>query len=133
MSRENVELVRRAVDAFNRGDLQAALDDLAPDAVWDWSNSHGPDAGVFRGHDEIRGFWRQFLDTFDELRFELDEVVEVEEGVLIADNVGYVQGREGIAAQARSAWLIATAGGQITSLTMYQTKQEALEAIGLSE
>jgi ketosteroid isomerase-like protein len=133
MSKENVEVVRRAVDAFNRGDLQAALEDWSADAVWDWSNSHGFDAGIFRGHTEIRVFWQQFLETFDELRFELDEIVEVEEGVLIADNVGYVQGREGIEAQARSAWLITTGGGQITSLTMYQTKQEALEAAGLRE
>jgi ketosteroid isomerase-like protein len=121
------------VAAFNRGDLQAVLDDLAPDAIWDWSNSHGLDAGAFWGHDEIRGFWQQFLDTFDELRFELNEVVEVEEGLLIADNVGYVQGREGIEAQARSAWLITTGGGQITSLTLYQTKQEAPKAAGLRE
>lgn len=81
MSQENVEDVRRSVKAFNRGDLQAALDDWAPDAVWDWSNSHGFNAGVFRGHEEIRGFWRLFLDTFDSLRFELDEVVEVEDGL----------------------------------------------------
>jgi ketosteroid isomerase-like protein len=133
MSQENVEIVRRAVGSFNRGDLEAALDDWAPDAVWDWSNSHGFDAGVFRGHNQIRGFWQQFLDTFDELRFELDEIVEVEEGLLIAENVGYVQGRDGIEAQARSAWLIRAESGQITSLTMYQSKQEALEAAGLRE
>jgi ketosteroid isomerase-like protein len=133
MSEENAKVVRRTVEAFNRGDLQAALDEFAPDAVWDWSNSHGFDAGLYRGHDDIRGFWQRFLGAFDEMRFDLRDVVEVEDGVLIAENIGYVQGREGIEAQARSAWLIITSGGQITSLTMYQTKQEALEAVGLRE
>jgi ketosteroid isomerase-like protein len=133
MSQENVELVRRTVDAFNRGDLTGTLENWAPDAVWDWSNSHGFDAGVFRGHEEIRAFAQRFLETFDEVRFELGDPVEVEDGLLMVENVAYVRGREGIEAQARSAWLIRIRDGEQTSLTLYQTKQEALEAAGLRE
>jgi hypothetical protein len=44
-----------------------------------------------------------------------------------------VRGREGIEAEARSAWLIRFTDGEQISLTLYQTKQEALEAVGLSE
>ena len=44
-----------------------------------------------------------------------------------------MQGRDGIEVQTRSAWLITFRAGQQTSLTLYQTKQEALEAAGLSE
>ena len=131
MSQDNVELVRRTVEAFNRGDFDTALENLAPDAVWDWSNSHGLDAGVFRGRAEIRAFWLRFLNTFEKLRFELEDLAEVEDDVLIAENLGHAQGREGIEARARSAWLVKTSGGQIASLTMYQTKREALEAAGL--
>jgi ketosteroid isomerase-like protein len=133
MSQENVEIVRRTIDAFNRGDLNGTLENCAPDAVWDWSNSHGFDAGVYRGHDEIRTFAQRFLETFDEVRFELGDPVEVEDGPLIVENVAYVRGRDGIEAQARSAWLITIRDGELISLTLYQTKQEALEAAGLRE
>jgi ketosteroid isomerase-like protein len=111
MSQENVEIVRRTLDAFNRGDLNGTLENWARDAVWDWSNSHGFDAGVYRGHGEIRTFAQQFLETFDEIRFELGDPVEVEDGLLIVENVAYVRGREGIEAQARSAWLITIRDG----------------------
>ena len=87
MSQENVEIVRRGTDAYNRGDLHGILDHWASDAVLDWSRSRGLDAGVFRGHGEIRAFWRRLLATFDNVRIEL----------------------------------------------VYQTKQDALEAVGLSE
>jgi ketosteroid isomerase-like protein len=49
MSQENVEIVRRSVAAFNRGDLDGALEEWAPDAIWDWTNSRGFDAASFAG------------------------------------------------------------------------------------
>jgi ketosteroid isomerase-like protein len=133
MSQENVEVVRRGFAAYNRRDLDGVLENWAPDAVWDWSNSRGFDAGVYRGHGEIRAFWQRFLAAFDEIRFEIDDPVEVEDGLLIVDNVAYLRGRDGIEVQARSTFLIAIRDGETTSLTLYQTKQEALEAAGLSE
>src|SRR5262245_26286931 len=133
MSVENVEMVRRQVAAFNRGDLEGALDGWAPDAIWDHSNSRGFDAGVFRGHAQIRAFWQRFLDAFDEVRQEVVEVLEVEDDLFIVENVAYMRGRDGIQTQARSAWLVTFRDGEQTSLTLYQTKQEALEAAVLSE
>ena len=133
MSQENVETVRRAFAAYNRRDTEGALQEWAPDAVWDWSNGRAFDARVYRGHDEIRAFWQERLAAFEEMRFELVDVVEVEDGRVIVENVAYMRGRDGIEVQARSAWLITFRDGQQTSLTLYQTKQEALEAAGLSE
>jgi ketosteroid isomerase-like protein len=42
MSQENVEILRAALDAFNRGDLEAALKDFAPDFEFDFSQAIGP-------------------------------------------------------------------------------------------
>ena len=129
MSEENVELVRRSIDAFSRGDLDGLLEYYAPDAVVDWSNSIGFDAGVFRGQGEIRAFMERFHEGFDEIRIELlDDPVEVEDGLVVVENVSYSHGRDGIVVQARSTFLITIRDGEHTSLTLYQTKQEALEA-----
>jgi ketosteroid isomerase-like protein len=134
MSRENVEIVRRGTDAYNRGDLDGLLENWAPDAVVDWSRSRGFDAGVFRGHDAIRAHWQRLLAAFEEVRIELvDPIEEVEDGLLVVENLGYLRGRDGIEVQTRSAWLITIRDGQLTSFTLYQTKQEALEAAGLRE
>jgi ketosteroid isomerase-like protein len=131
MSQENVELVRRATDAYNRRDVDGVLHHWAPDAVLDWSNSRGPEAGVYRGHRQIRAFVHQFLGAWDELRLELDDPEEIEDGVLVVENVTYLRGRDGIEVQARSAWLITIRDGEQTSLTLFQTRQDALEAARL--
>jgi ketosteroid isomerase-like protein len=129
MSEENVKLVRRSIDAFSSGDLDGVLKKFAHDAVVDWSNSAGFDAGVFRGHGEIRAFLERFHEAFDEIRVELiGDPVEVEDGVVVVENVSYSHGRDGIVVQARSTFLITIRDGEQTSLTLYQAKQEALEA-----
>ena len=47
MSQENVEIVRAALDAYNRGDWKAMLKHAAPDCELDWSRSIGPQRGVY--------------------------------------------------------------------------------------
>jgi ketosteroid isomerase-like protein len=109
------------------------LENWAPDAVVDWSNSRGPDAAVYKGHDEIRTFTQRFLAAWNDVRIEIDDPTEVEDDLLVVENFAYLRGRDGIEPQARSAWVITFRDGQQTSLTLYQTKREALEAAGLSE
>src|SRR5690242_16408527 len=96
MSRENVEIVRRATDAYNRHGEAWLVDHWTPDAVVDWSNSYGPDAGFYRGHDEIDGFTQRFRAAWDEVRIEIDSPVEVQDDVLVVENVTHFRGRDGI-------------------------------------
>jgi ketosteroid isomerase-like protein len=133
MSQENVEIVRRSTEAYNRRDLDGMFEHWAADAVLDWSNSRGVEAGIYRGHDEIRAFAQRFLAAWDDVRLEIDEPVEIKDDLLITENVTYLRGRDGIELEARSAWLIRLRDGEQISLTLYQTKQEALEAAGVSE
>jgi ketosteroid isomerase-like protein len=132
MASEDVELVVRATAAYNDRDVERMLDHWAPDAVLDWSRSEGPDAGICRGRAEIRVFAERFLDAWETVHIDLvDEPVEVEPGVLVVENVTHLRGRAGIEVQARSAWLITISGGVQTSLTLFQTRKEALEAAEL--
>jgi ketosteroid isomerase-like protein len=131
---QNVEIVRRNTDAYNRRDLDGFMEGWAPDAVVDWSSSQGWDADVYRGRDEVRAFVQRFLEAFDEIRIELiDGPTEVKDGVVFAENVTRLRGRDGVEVEARSAWLVTFRDGQQVSLTLYQTKREALEAAGLPE
>jgi ketosteroid isomerase-like protein len=134
MSRENVEVVRRSTDAYNRRDVDEMFENWAQDAVLDWSNARSFDAGIYRGHGEIRAFTEGFFASWDEVRIELVYgPAEIEDDVLIAENVTYMRGRDGIEVQARSAWLIKMRNGEQTSLKLYQTRQDALESAGLRE
>jgi ketosteroid isomerase-like protein len=131
MSQENVELVRAAYDAYNRGDLDAALKDAAPEFELDWTRAVGPQRGVYR-LDQIRAFLVDFLEAFESTRVEPDEFIEAGDQVVVPQT-GYIRGRDGIEVTARVAlgWIIRD--GAIVRICLYQQKRDALEAAGLRE
>jgi ketosteroid isomerase-like protein len=53
MSQENLEIVRAAIDAYNRGDVDGAFKDVMPDFEYDQTRAVGIDRGVFN-LDEFR-------------------------------------------------------------------------------
>jgi ketosteroid isomerase-like protein len=59
MSRENVEIVRRIIDAINRRDIDAVVESASADLVMDWSNSRGLLSGIHRGRDKARDAFYQ--------------------------------------------------------------------------
>jgi ketosteroid isomerase-like protein len=133
MSRENVELVRAVFDSFNRGDVDGALERVADDSELDWSSSIGPAKGVYRGREGFRELWTSYLEAF-ELRWDPEEIVEVDESRLIVMN--HIRGRGrgsgvGVDVVAAQLWTISEA--KVRRVKLYQSKAEALEAVGVRE
>jgi len=60
VSRENVEIVRQALDAYTRRDLDALKELHHSDLELDWSASRGPLAAVYRGFDEALRFYAEY-------------------------------------------------------------------------
>ena len=134
MSEENVEFVRRVFDSINRGDVDAALEAAADDIQADWSNSVGPLKGIYSGKEQVRELWTSFVEAFDELRWDPEEIIEVDDSRVIAVNHVRMRGREsGVEVDAVGAQLWTISEGKGRSLKLYQSKAEALEAAGLGE
>ena len=129
MSEENVEVVRRAIDAYNRRDLQGMKAEAHPDVEVDWSASRGLEAGVYRGFEETDAFYENWFDMF-EIRLEPERFIESGDLVLVP-NTAVTRGRDGIEAVARSCIVYELRGGLITRICLYQETREALEAAGL--
>ena len=63
MSQENVEKIRRGIDAWNRGDRAEALAYYAPEAEWHTSGEFA-DQGVYRGTQGSSGSGRNSRRTW---------------------------------------------------------------------
>src|SRR5262245_55525538 len=74
MSQENVDIVREGYAAFNRGDVDAAFKDVAPDFEVDVTEP-SPDFGVVRGFEAACDVLRQYWETFEDFHSELEEVI----------------------------------------------------------
>ena len=134
MSETNIDLVRRIFDSVNRGDADGALAAASDDFEMDWLSSIGPAKGVYRGKEQVRAVWTSYLDAFDLLEWDPQEFIEVDESRLIVVNRNRVRGRgSGVEVGAVGAQLWTIRGGMAQSVTLYQSKADALEAAGLRE
>jgi ketosteroid isomerase-like protein len=129
MSRKNVEIVWRGIQAFNGRDLTRAFSVWSSDAEIDWSRSRGPLKGVYRGHAELERFWGEFWSTFGSVEIETLGFIQAGADVVIP-NSAHLRGREGIEVVAGSTFVYTVGRGQITRLRMFQELGDALEAAG---
>jgi ketosteroid isomerase-like protein len=132
MSRENVEVVRRTLDAYSRRDVEALRALNHPDLVLDWSASRGSLAAVYRGLEEAFRFYAEYYETFEETVVKADRFIDVGDFVVVP-NVAHQRGRDGIEVSARSTLVYTVHDRQVTRLCLYQEQDEALKAVGLAD
>lgn len=68
MSQEHVELVRRAVEAWNTEGVEALVHFYTDDVIWYPFRESPENADGFHGHDGIRDVMGGWRDSFDEYR-----------------------------------------------------------------
>jgi len=132
VSHENVEIVRRSLDAYSRRDVDTLRMLNHPGLELDWSASRGSLAGVYRGLDEALRFYAEYYEVFEATVVKPDRFVETGD-LVVVPNVVYQRGRDGIEVTARSTLVYAVHNRQITRVCLYQDEAEALKAVGLEE
>ena len=133
MTQDNVELVRRTTDLFNRKEIARVLDAAHDDFELDWSNSIGPLKGVYKGREGALELWGSFLDAWDEIRWDPQEIIEVDEArVILVNHVRMRGGGSGVDVEATAAQLWTITDGKGRSVKLYQSKAEALAAAQLA-
>jgi thiamine-phosphate pyrophosphorylase len=126
------ELVREAIAAFNRRDLDALFAHATPDAVFDWSRSIGPQRGIYRGPAEGREWLASFLEAWDEFTWNPEEVIELDaEHALLVNRVRGRGKGSGVEVKARGAQLWTIRGGRISAVRVFQNKENALATFKL--
>ena len=131
MSEENVEIVRAAIEALNRRDLDAVFALAAPDIELDMSRAVGMARGVYAA-DQWRAVAQGFIEMWESAHWDVSEYIDVGQHV-VTPITNRLKGREGIEVEARVTWLWTLGNGALKRIALYQERGEALEAVGLSE
>lgn len=133
MSQENVELIRRSFEAFNRGDLEAILDDLAPGYEFHPSGRFMDTHRVYRGQEGFIEFWRSFRAAWENITISIERVEDLGDRVLTLGHFHGKGGGSGVEVEGESGWLHTIKDGEVVRLRSFATWNEAREAAGLSE
>ena len=134
MSRENVERLRVAFEAFLAGSSEFGGELVDPEIEWDATESPALDNnGVYRGIEGVRQFWREWLAAWETVQFEYELIDAGDRVVALVDQ--RMRGRStGIEVpMGKYAQVYAFRDGLIVHWKLYTSQSDALEAVGLSE
>jgi ketosteroid isomerase-like protein len=131
MSQENVELVGAVFEAFNRRDFDAALA-LGHDSI-SWRTLFSVETDVLRGKQEIRIAWERQIEAL-EVHIDVVELTPLDETRVLAVGNWRGRGSESGAPVEQTAFQVFTVeDGRLRSVETYASRDDALEAAGLSE
>ena len=133
MSQENVELVRRAFEAFNRRDIDSYLALCDADIEY-FSRVVGLEGGSpYRGHDGIRSWWERLLAVSSDFRAEIEEVRDLGD-VTVTRQRAFGHGRGSDVPMEQTQWNVTEwRDGKAVWGRVFLSETEALEAAGLRE
>ena len=126
---EDLEAVRRSYADFNRGDLEAWLGWFSPDATWQAARED-PDAALHNGLDEIRRYAEGWIEAYEGLRCEPQEIIEGDRGYLVWVRVTGTGRSSGIPLDMEQAQVMTVREGRITGTQEYFDRAEALAVVG---
>jgi hypothetical protein len=133
MSEENVEVVQRMYDAWNRGDYESALSHFDPEVEWS-EPPDNPGARTWHGPKGVQRALATWVGAFENYRFELRELIDCgDDKVLLA---GWQSGRgkgSGAEVSEENFGVYTVKDRKIVRQQMFRHRAEALEAAGLSE
>jgi ketosteroid isomerase-like protein len=134
MSQENVEVMKAAYEAFARGGLDRFIEHWTDDLDHRAIEGALDDRGPIHGKAAMQAHFQDWIDTFDELTMEPVELIDAGEDAVVA--VLRFGGRaklSGLKTDSTFATVFTIRDGRIARGREYATRDEALEAAGLSE
>jgi ketosteroid isomerase-like protein len=132
VSRDNVEIVRRAFRSWYPNDSEAFARSLDPD--FEYHVSYGPEEGVYRGWEATVEAFNHWQDVFAQYHWEPSDYIDAGATDVIVPFIEHGLGeRSGIEIAQQPAFLCTMRAGRILRLTEYQTTTDALKAVGLEE
>jgi ketosteroid isomerase-like protein len=132
MSQENVESYKRAVEAANRRDLEAMLEEIDPKVEW-YSQVVGLGSEVYRGAEGIREMFADADETIPDVFFEVSEIRDLGDRLLSFGRLRAHGMESGAPTEVPFNQLVDFADGKATVLRTFLDREEALEAAGLEE
>jgi ketosteroid isomerase-like protein len=147
MSQENVELMRRvfdeasrradptgrAIDALDQDSMAVVYASMAPE-VEVHEDPRFPEAGIYRGVEAVRAYFERFAESFDEFRFEAEDFIELaDDRVLVLFRLTTRGKGSGARVEAHPGWIYTIRDSLTARIEAFLSRDEALEAAGLSE
>jgi ketosteroid isomerase-like protein len=135
MPRENVELMRRGLDAYNRRNVEAMLELVDPEVEWYAALDVllGGEATAYVGRDGIRELFENIDDTFSSLHVDVTEIRDLDDRVLATGHLRMRGRQSGAEVSSEVGWVVEFRDGRVLRVRTFLDPAEAFDAAGVSD
>jgi ketosteroid isomerase-like protein len=133
VSEQNVAIVRKGIDAWNRHDAEEWLSYAAPEITWMPAGPAAVEQTVYRGPEEVASGFQSVWETWEEFQFVEAEVRDLGDSVLWLGHVKLKGSASHLQLEQEFAVLSELSDGSVTSVRSFLECREALAAVGLRE
>jgi ketosteroid isomerase-like protein len=130
MSQENVEIVRRAWETWERGDLTGWLETVSDDLV---TCRPGLDNATYHGREGFLAQASEWSEGFAEWTVAAEELIDAGDQVVVRNHQTARGAASGVPIEMDSWFVTTVRKGKIVRVDIFANEREALEAAGLSE
>ena len=131
MSQENVDVIRAAIEAMNRRDIEGVLRLMDPGVRFE--HRLAALEGNFVGVDGVRRWFADLLENFDAWNIDCSDIRDLGDRVLALGTIEATGRTSGVEAALPITVVARFEDKRITHFTDYGDKSKALDAAGLSE
>lgn len=125
-----MEIVRAALDAFARGEVDLTLRHVHPDMV---STRTDPDGAVFHGRDGLLALMADWTEGFAEWSYRAEEFIDAGDHVIVRLHQWATGAESGVPVDGDYWLTYAFDDGMVRRFTIYTDREQAFEAVGLSD
>jgi ketosteroid isomerase-like protein len=131
MSQQNVEIVRRGIEAFARASWEESVQVMDPNVEWH-DSPNLPGAQVYKGREGVLAQWRGMSEALEDFTVEPEHFFDAGDRVVV-----FLRSRgrgrvSGIAVSRELAQVYTVKDGRVVQVIGYDDRAKALEAAGLS-
>ena|ERR1700737_2904505 len=130
MSQENVEIAKRAIDAFNRRDVDDLTELTTPDFEL-FAPMIQVEGGSLRGREGVETVFGNIRDTWEEQRFIAGEFRDLGDRVVVLGRMEAHGRSSGVPVDVPFGNIFDFRDGKISRVRAYRDHGEALRAAGL--
>jgi ketosteroid isomerase-like protein len=133
MSQENVELVRRTLEAVSDRDADVLSSYIAADMEWEPAGPAAVEGAFYRGRVEVTGAMAEIWKTWEVFRFEETQVRDLGESILWLGRVHVKGSASHLELDQEFANHVEVRDGKVVRARAFLAWREAFEALGLGE
>jgi ketosteroid isomerase-like protein len=132
VSEENVNVVRTANEAFVSGDLETALDLLAPEIEWHGTVGGFDEGRIARGRDEVIQGFIEYFENWERMELRADEYIDAGGDDVVVFHHEVAKGRQsGVVVETDTGSVSTVRDGRIVRVRAYMERADALRAAGI--